>query len=63
MPELHIPGWAFPVNIMYSRTPCEDYVDASVEQAITILISNGPGDILIFMTGLDEIESNLLCPC
>ena len=46
-----------PVNILFSKTPCEDYVEAAVKQAITIHITSGPGDILIFMTGQEEIET------
>ncbi|MQM09485.1 hypothetical protein Taro_042358 [Colocasia esculenta] len=57
VPIFHIPGRTFPVNIMYSQTPCEDYVEAAVKQAITIHITSDPGDILIFMTGQDEIET------
>ncbi|XBI28531.1 hypothetical protein VPH35_052736 [Triticum aestivum] len=45
-PVFHIPGRTFPVNILYSKTPCEDYVEAAC-----------PGDILIFMTGQEEIET------
>ncbi|KAL2896795.1 Pre-mRNA-splicing factor ATP-dependent RNA helicase DEAH7, partial [Bienertia sinuspersici] len=40
-----------------SKTPCEDYVEAAVKQAMTIHITSPPGDILIFMTGQDEIEA------
>ncbi|XAR60206.1 RNA helicase [Bertholletia excelsa] len=57
VPIFHIPGRTFPVNIMYSKTPCEDYVEAAVKQAMTIHITSPPGDILIFMTGQDEIEA------
>ncbi|PIA42587.1 hypothetical protein AQUCO_02000194v1 [Aquilegia coerulea] len=53
----HIPGRTFPVKYLYSRTPCEDYVQAAVKQAMTIHISSPPGEILIFMTGQDEIEA------
>jgi len=42
---------------MFSKTPCEDYVEAAVKQAMTIHITSGPGDILIFMTGQEEIEA------
>jgi len=42
---------------LYSKTPCEDYVEAAVKQAMTIHITSAPGDILIFMTGQDEIEA------
>ncbi|KAK8260864.1 hypothetical protein V6Z12_D13G147700 [Gossypium hirsutum] len=57
VPIFHIPGRTFPVNILYSKTPCEDYVEAAVKQAMTIHITSSPGDILIFMTGQDEIEA------
>ncbi|KAL6186353.1 hypothetical protein ACLB2K_042473 [Fragaria x ananassa] len=57
VPIFHIPGRTFPVNILYSKTPCEDYVEGAVKQAMTIHITSPPGDILIFMTGQDEIEA------
>ncbi|XP_031402442.1 pre-mRNA-splicing factor ATP-dependent RNA helicase DEAH7-like [Punica granatum] len=57
VPIFHIPGRTFPVNTLYSKTPCEDYVEAAVKQAMSIHISSPPGDILIFMTGQDEIEA------
>uniref|UniRef100_A0A0D9WZA3 RNA helicase n=1 Tax=Leersia perrieri TaxID=77586 RepID=A0A0D9WZA3_9ORYZ len=57
VPVFHIPGRTFPVNIMFSKTPCEDYVEAAVKQAMTIHITSGAGDILIFMTGQEEIEA------
>ena len=37
--------------------PAEDYVDAAVKQALTIHLSFPPGDILIFMTGQEDIEA------
>ncbi|GMN49209.1 hypothetical protein TIFTF001_018375 [Ficus carica] len=57
VPVFHIPGRTFPVNILYSKSPCEDYVEGAVKQAMTIHITSPPGDILIFMTGQDEIEA------
>ncbi|CAI9106588.1 OLC1v1005778C1 [Oldenlandia corymbosa var. corymbosa] len=57
VPIFHIPGRTFPVQILYSKSPCEDYVEAAVKQAMTIHITSAPGDILIFMTGQDEIEA------
>lgn len=57
VPIFHIPGRTFPVNTLWSKTPCEDYVEAAVKQAMTIHITSPPGDILIFMTGQDEIEA------
>ncbi|KAG6475142.1 hypothetical protein ZIOFF_064360 [Zingiber officinale] len=57
VPIFYIPGRTFPVDIQFSKTPCEDYVDAAVKQAMAIHITSPPGDILIFMTGQDEIEA------
>ncbi|ONI11704.1 hypothetical protein PRUPE_4G121400 [Prunus persica] len=56
-PIFEIPGRTFPVTINYNETPCEDYVEAAVKKAITIHITSTHGDILIFMTGQDEIEA------
>ncbi|XP_042025035.1 pre-mRNA-splicing factor ATP-dependent RNA helicase DEAH7-like [Salvia splendens] len=57
VPIFHIPGRTFPVQTLYSKSPCEDYVEGAVKQAMTIHITSAPGDILIFMTGQDEIEA------
>ncbi len=41
----------FPVDVLWSRSVQEDYVEAAVKQAITIHLRDPAGDILIFMTG------------
>ena len=56
-PIFKIPGRTFPVDVLFSKTPQEDYVEAAVKQAITIHLGHPPGDILIFMTGQEEIEA------
>lgn len=62
-PCFFIPGKTFPVDLMYSNVPCVDYVDSAVKQALRIhLANNGTpggagGDILIFMTGQEDIEA------
>ncbi|CBX95601.1 similar to pre-mRNA-splicing factor ATP-dependent RNA helicase prp16 [Plenodomus lingam JN3] len=55
-PEFVIPGRTFPVDIQFSRSSCEDYVDSAVKQVLAIHVSQGPGDILVFMTGQEDIE-------
>ncbi|KAG8527024.1 DEAH-box RNA helicase prp16 [Bacidia gigantensis] len=55
-PEFFIPGRTFPVDIQFSRTPCEDYVDSAVKQILAIHVSQPAGDILCFMTGQEDIE-------
>lgn len=56
VPTFTIPGRTFPVEKLFSRAPQEDYVEAAVKQALTIHLSEGPGDILVFMTGQEDIE-------
>ena len=58
-PSFTIPGRTFPVDMLYSKTPCEDYVDSAIKQALQVHLSHPPGDILIFMTGQEDIE----CTC
>ena len=58
-PEFFIPGRTFPVDIMFHRSPVEDYVDQAVQQVLAIHVSMGAGDILVFMTGQEDIE----CTC
>jgi len=55
-PEFFIPGRTFPVDVMYHRSPVEDYVDQTVQQVLSIHVSKGQGDILVFMTGQEDIE-------
>lgn len=55
--EFVIPGRTFPVDLHFSRTPCEDYVDSAVKQVLAIHVSQGAGDILVFMTGQEDIEA------
>ncbi|KAJ2056357.1 Pre-mRNA-splicing factor ATP-dependent RNA helicase PRP16 [Coemansia sp. S146] len=56
-PVFTIPGRTFPVDIMFSKSPCEDYVDSAVRQVMTIHLSQSEGDILVFMTGQEDIEA------
>lgn len=36
VPTFNIPGRTFPVEVMFSKNPCEDYVEAAVKQALQI---------------------------
>ncbi|KAK1250108.1 hypothetical protein MKX08_010111 [Trichoderma sp. CBMAI-0020] len=55
-PEFTIPGRTFPVDVMFHRSPVEDYVDQAVQQVLAIHVSMDAGDILVFMTGQEDIE-------
>mmetsp|Transcript_4561 Transcript_4561/g.7071 ORF Transcript_4561/g.7071 Transcript_4561/m.7071 type:complete len:1066 (+) Transcript_4561:101-3298(+) len=53
-----IPGRMFPVDIYYTKSPEADYVDASVVTVLQIHVSQPlDGDILVFLTGQEEIET------
>jgi pre-mRNA-splicing factor ATP-dependent RNA helicase DHX16 len=52
-----IPGRMFPVDIFYTKSPEADYVDATVVMCLQIHVSQPlNGDILVFLTGQEEIE-------
>ncbi|KAI9510691.1 putative PRP16-RNA-dependent ATPase [Russula earlei] len=55
-PCFTIPGRTFPVETFHSKSPCEDYVDGAVKQVLQIHLSLPSGDILVFMTGQEDIE-------
>ncbi|KAL1129092.1 hypothetical protein AAG570_013623 [Ranatra chinensis] len=56
VPTYTIPGRTFPVETFFSKNLVEDYVDASVKQALQIHLQSSPGDILVFMPGQEDIE-------
>jgi pre-mRNA-splicing factor ATP-dependent RNA helicase DHX15/PRP43 len=56
-PLMKVPGRTFPVDIFYTAKPERNYVDAAVRTAMHIHQCEGPGDILIFLTGEQEIET------
>ncbi|PIK34049.1 putative pre-mRNA-splicing factor ATP-dependent RNA helicase PRP16 [Apostichopus japonicus] len=56
VPVFNIPGRTFPVDVMYSKNVCEDYVDAAIKQSVQIHLQGAPGDILVFMPGQEDIE-------
>ncbi|PHH60063.1 hypothetical protein CDD81_2149 [Ophiocordyceps australis] len=55
-PEVTIPGRTFPVDVMFHQSPVEDYVNQAVYQVLSIHVSMDAGDILVFMTGQEDIE-------
>ena len=52
-----IPGRLHPVNILYSRKPESDYLEAALITVLNIHFSEPPGDILVFLTGKEEIDT------
>ena len=57
VPIYRIPGRTFHVEKYFAKTPPEDYVEAAVKQVLTIHLSFPTGDILVFMTGQEDIEA------
>ena len=57
-PIFSIPGRTFPVEIMYSREPEDDYLDAALTTVMQIHLTEPPGDILVFLTGQEEIDTS-----
>nr|CAD2187636.1 unnamed protein product [Meloidogyne enterolobii] len=56
-PLLSVPGRTFPVEIFYTPEPERDYLEAAVRTVIQIHICEEvQGDILLFLTGQEEIE-------
>lgn len=55
-PVLNIPGKLFPVEILYSTDRPVSYLESSLQTAIDIHTRQPPGDILLFMTGQDDID-------
>ncbi|KAK9767329.1 hypothetical protein K7432_002950 [Basidiobolus ranarum] len=53
---ISLEGRMFPVDIFYQQQPCADYVKKAVETVLDIHQKEAPGDILVFMTGKEEIE-------
>jgi ATP-dependent RNA helicase DHX8/PRP22 len=57
-PIFTIPGRTFPVEILYAKEPETDYLDACLITTMQIHLSEPAGDILIFLTGQEEIDTS-----
>ena len=56
-PIFNIPGRRYPVDIHYTPQPEANYLAAAVTTVFQIHITQGRGDILVFLTGQEEIEA------
>ncbi|KAK9322840.1 P-loop containing nucleoside triphosphate hydrolase protein, partial [Lipomyces orientalis] len=56
-PIFQVPGRRYPVDIYYTPQPEANYVQAAVNTIFQIHTSKQEGDILVFLTGQDEIET------
>ena len=70
-PQFTIPGRTFPVDVYFNRNVSMDYVESAVKQILSIHLGSmagklefvNDGDILVFMTGQEDIEitCDILC--
>ncbi|PCH34704.1 nucleoside triphosphate hydrolase protein [Wolfiporia cocos MD-104 SS10] len=55
-PLLRVRGRMHPVEVFYTQEPEPDYVEAAIRTVLMIHRAEDPGDILLFLTGEEEIE-------
>lgn len=55
-PLMKVPGRLHPVEIFYTQEPERDYLEAGIRTVVQIHSCEPPGDILVFLTGEEEIE-------
>ncbi|CAO1636107.1 unnamed protein product [Sympodiomycopsis kandeliae] len=55
-PLLKVPGRTFPVETFYTPEPEPDYLEAAIRTVLMIHQAEDEGDVLLFLTGEEEIE-------
>lgn len=56
-PVFTVPGRRFPVAISYTKQPEANYLHAAITTVFQVHAREPPGDVLVFLTGQEEIES------
>ncbi|OZJ04713.1 hypothetical protein BZG36_01812 [Bifiguratus adelaidae] len=54
---ISLEGRMYPVDILYTNEPVPDYVESTIQTVFDIHTKEAEGDILVFMTGRDEIDT------
>ncbi|KFY09912.1 hypothetical protein V491_07903 [Pseudogymnoascus sp. VKM F-3775] len=49
-------GRMYPVDILYTESPAEDYLETAIQTVFDIHTKEPEGDILVFLTGREEID-------
>ncbi|RSH91218.1 hypothetical protein EHS25_009517 [Saitozyma podzolica] len=49
-------GRMYPVEVCYLKEPCVDYCEAAVQTVFDMHLKEPPGDVLVFLTGREEID-------
>jgi pre-mRNA-splicing factor ATP-dependent RNA helicase DHX15/PRP43 len=55
-PLMKVPGRTHPVEVFYTPEPEKDYIEAAIRTVVQIHQYEAPGDVLLFLTGEEEIE-------
>ncbi|KAJ3098111.1 hypothetical protein HDU97_004295 [Phlyctochytrium planicorne] len=56
-PIFNIKGRKFPVTVYHTQAPEADYLKAAIQTIMTIHVTEPKGDVLLFLTGQEEIEA------
>jgi ATP-dependent RNA helicase DDX35 len=54
---INLEGRMYPVDVLYLENPAEDYVEKAVQTVFDIHTKEPDGDILVFLTGREEIDA------
>ncbi|KAI1816421.1 P-loop containing nucleoside triphosphate hydrolase protein [Poronia punctata] len=54
---ISLEGRTYPIDVLYLESPAEDYVEKAVSTVLDIHTTEPGGDILVFLTGREEIDS------
>ena len=57
-PLFKVPGRTHPVEVFYTENPEPDYVEAAIRTVLMIHRAEDAGDVLLFLTGEEEIEDS-----
>lgn len=52
-----VQGRQHPVQILYTAVPQDSYLDAALTTVLQLHAEEQPGDILVFLTGEEEIHT------
>ena len=47
----------YPIQRLYLSSPCQDYIARVIDTVFKIHTLEGPGDILVFLTGREDIDT------
>merc|ERR1719335_1905448 len=56
-PLISVSGRMYPVEVFYLASPASEYVNQAIETVVNIHCYGEEGDILLFLTGEEEIET------